>query len=50
MATDDQVQRVLHVYYDGLACPDCGASVPVGEYECAHCGSDFEALLHEWAS
>lgn len=50
MATDDQVQRVLQIYYDGLACAECGASVRIGEYECAHCGWDFEMLLREWAS
>lgn len=49
MATDEQVQRVLEVFYEGLSCPECGASVRIGEYECAHCATDFEALLREWA-
>ena len=50
MATDEQVQRVLEVYYEGLSCPECGASVRIGEYECAHCATDFEVLLREWAA
>ncbi len=50
MATDDQVQKVLNVYYDGLSCLECGASVRIGEYECAHCGADFEELLRQWAT
>lgn len=50
MSTDDQVQRILNVYYDGLSCGECGASVRVGEYECAHCGADFELLLRQWAA
>ena len=50
MATDEQVQRVLEVYYDGLSCTECGASVRIGEYECAHCAEDFEVLLREWAT
>lgn len=49
MATDEQVQRVLEIYYDGLSCTECGASVRIGEYECAHCAMDFEVLLREWA-
>ena len=49
MATDEQVHRVLEVFYEGLSCTDCGASVRVGEYECAHCAMDFEVLLREWA-
>ena len=50
MATDEQVQRVLEVYYEGLSCTECGASVRIGEYECAHCATDFEVLLRNWAS
>jgi hypothetical protein len=50
MATDDQVQKILNVYYDGLSCDECGASVRIGEYECAHCGADFEVLLRQWAT
>ena len=50
MATDEQVQQVLEVFYEGLSCPECGASVRIGEYECAHCATDFEALLREWAA
>ena len=49
MATDEQVQLVLEVFYEGLSCTECGASVRVGEYECAHCAMDFEVLLREWA-
>lgn len=49
MATEEQVQRVLDVFYDGLSCTECGASVRIGEYECAHCASDFEELLIRWA-
>ena len=50
MATDEEVARALDVFYDGLACEECGASVRVGEYECAHCAADFEALLRAWAA
>ena len=49
MSLDDQIQAVLGVYYQGLACKECGASVRIGEYECAHCGTDFEELLREWS-
>ena len=49
MSTDEQVQRVLDVFYEGLSCTECGASVRIGEYECAHCATDFEVLLREWA-
>ena len=49
MSTDEQVQRVLEVFYEGLSCTECGASVRIGEYECAHCATDFEVLLREWA-
>ena len=49
MATDEQVQRVLEIFYEGLSCTECGASVRIGEYECAHCAMDFELLLREWA-
>ena len=49
MATDEQVQRVLEVYYEGLSCTECGASIRIGEEECAHCATDFEVLLREWA-
>jgi len=48
--TDEEVQAVLAVYYDGLSCPECGASIRIGEYECAHCGFDFDALLTQWAN
>lgn len=50
MATEEQMQRALDVFYDGLSCAECGASVRVGEYECAHCASDFEELLRQWAA
>ena len=50
MATDDQVQGILNVYYEGLSCMVCDASVRIGEYECAHCGADFEVLLRQWAA
>tara|TARA_B100000749_G_C18281821_1_gene404727 strand:+ start:254 stop:436 length:183 start_codon:yes stop_codon:yes gene_type:complete len=48
MATENQIQLVLRHLENLKSCNMCGAKPRYGDYECAHCGNDFEEELREW--